>query len=27
VLRQMFLHQLTDAGLKKFLEDYAASQK
>lgn len=27
VLRQMLLHQLTDAGLKKFLEDYAASQK
>ena len=27
VLRQMLVHQLTDAGLKKFLEDYAASQK
>jgi transaldolase len=27
VLKQMLLHQLTDAGLKKFLEDYAASQK
>jgi transaldolase len=27
VLRQMLLHQLTDAGLKKFLEDYAASQR
>jgi transaldolase len=27
VIKQMLLHQLTDAGLKKFLEDYAASQK
>jgi len=26
VLKQMLLHQLTDTGLKKFLEDYAASQ-
>ena len=26
VLKQMLLHQLTDAGLKKFLEDYANSQ-
>jgi len=27
VLRQMLLHQLTDAGLQIFLEDYANSQK